>query len=263
MNFWWLTVVPILVGIHFMIHGIRVEREIKRCRYAKALKMIDGPLGWSRVSLMRLLRADALFYSGRAAEAEPILREMVQPPHDAADRLMGSERLGRVLLALGRYEEARAVFETAAGLRPTRSAAFSGLAELRLLQGADPVAALADVDRALENHRAARTESASRERVAAIRGNQAWALALLGRNAGVDDAIDAGRRELDPEYRPEAAGFYWRAGMAMLAVQTVNAAAGITLRAPQESSAAAAYFRQAAELDPQGYYGRLAAGHLG
>jgi tetratricopeptide (TPR) repeat protein len=263
MNFWLFAVVPVLIGIHFVVHGTRVERDIKHCRYAKALKKLEGPLGWSRISLMRLLRADALFYSGRSAEAEPILREMVQPSHDAADRLMASERLGRVLLALGRYQEAGEAFETAASLRPTRSAAFNGLAELRLLQGTDPVLALADVDRALENHRSARTESASRERVAAIRGNQAWALAMLGRNAGVDDAIEAGRRELDPEYRPEAAGFYWRAGMAMLAIQTANAAAGIPLRAPQESSAAAAYFRQAAELDPQGYYGRLAAAHLG
>jgi hypothetical protein len=128
MSIWWFVAIPLLLGIHFLFHGIRVEREIKRCRYGKALKMLDGPLGWSKVSLMRLLRADALFYSGRAAEAEPILREMVQPSHDAADRLMGSERLGRVLLALGRYADAREAFEAAASLRPTRSVAFSGLA---------------------------------------------------------------------------------------------------------------------------------------
>jgi tetratricopeptide (TPR) repeat protein len=262
MSIWWFVAIPLLLGIHFLFHGIRVEREIKRCRYGKALKMLDGPLGWSKVSLMRLLRADALFYSGRAAEAEPILREMVQPSHDAADRLMGSERLGRVLLALGRYADAREAFEAAVSLRPTRSAAFSGLAEVRLLQGTDPVQALADVDRALENHRAARTEFTSRERLARIRGNQAWALALLGRNAGAEEAIEAGRSEMDPEYVPEVAGFYWRAGMAMLAIQNVSAAAGIPMRARQESSVAAAYFQQAAELDPQGYYGRLAAGHL-
>jgi|SRR5271157_1211372 len=262
MSIWWLVAIPVLLGTHFLLHGIRVEREIKRCRYGKALKMLDGPLGWSKVSLMRLLRADALFFSGRAAEAEPILRELVKPAHDAADRLMGSERLGRVLLALGRYEDAREAFETAAELRPTRSAAFSGLAEVRLRQGADPLEALADAERALENHRTARTESASRERLASIRGNQAWALAVLGRNAGAEEAIQAGRDEMDPEYRPEAAGFYWRAGMAMLAIQNASEAAGIPMRARQESSAAAAYFRQAAELDPHGYYGGLAAEHL-
>jgi tetratricopeptide (TPR) repeat protein len=262
MIIWWFAAIPLLVLAHFLLHGIRVERAIKRCRYGTALKMIGGPLGWSKASLMRFLLADALFYSGRAAEAEPILRELAQPSHDAADRLMASEKLGRALLALGRYEEASEAFETAASLRPTRSAAFSGLAELRLLQGADPVQALADAERALENHRTARTEATSRERLASIRGNQAWALAALGRNAGAEDAIEAGRDEMDPEYRPEAAGFYWRAGMAMLAIQNASEAAGIPMRARQESSVAAAYFRQAAELDPHGYYGGLAAAHL-
>jgi tetratricopeptide (TPR) repeat protein len=263
MNVLWLAAIPLSVGAHFLVHGIRVENAIKRCRYRHALKMTVGPLGWSKVGIIRLLRADALFFSGRAAEAEPILRELTGPAHDAADRLMGSERLGRVLLALGRYEDAREAFETATSLRPTRSAAFSGLAEMRLLQGSEPVAALADAERALENHRAARTESTSRERLAAIRGNQAWALALLGRNAGAEEAIEAGRFEIDPEYKPEAAGFYWRAGMAMMTIQNASAAAaGIAMRAPQESSAAAAYFRQAVELDPHGYYGTLAAGRL-
>ena len=80
--------------------------------------------------------------------------------------------------------------------------------------------------------------------------------------AGAEEAIEAGRSEMDPEYVPEVAGFYWRAGMAMLAIQNVSAAAGIPMRARQESSVAAAYFRQAAELDPHGYYGGLAAAHL-
>jgi len=49
-------------------------------------------------------------------------------------------------------------------------------------------------------------------------------------------------------YTPEVAGFYWRAGMAMLAIENSTAAIG--------------HFRRAAELDPEGYYGRLAAKHL-
>jgi hypothetical protein len=125
--------------------------------------------------------------------------------------------------------------------------AFSGLAELRLLQGEDPGLALADAERALENHRGTTTLSRSRKRVAAIRGNQAWALAALGRGAESEQAIQAGEREMDPEHAPEAAGFYWRAGMAMLAIH---------------HSSAAGYFRKAVELDPQGYYGGLAAARL-
>ena len=49
----------------------------------------------------------------------------------------------------------------------------------------------------------------------------------------------------------------------MMTIQNASAAAaGIAMRAPQQSSAAAAFFRQSVELDPHGYYGGLAAGHL-
>jgi hypothetical protein len=54
-------------------------------------------------------------------------------------------------------------------------------------------------------------------------------------------------REMDPKHTPEVAGFYWRAGMAMLAL---------------ENATAAAYFRRAAKLDLQGYYGGLAKQRL-
>lgn len=139
LSIWWLAAIPgiaVVVGVQFMLYGIRIEREIKRCRYGKALKMLDGPLSWPSASLSKSSRADALFFSGRAQEAETILRELAAPQRNAADRVIGIENLGQVLLAQSRFEEARQAFEAAAQLMPTRSVAFSGLAELRLLQGA-------------------------------------------------------------------------------------------------------------------------------
>ncbi len=194
-------------------------------------------------------RADALFFSGRVKEAETILRELAAPERSAADRAIGLENLGRVLLAQSRYQEARQSFEAAARFVPIRSVAFSGLAELRLLQGMGPELALRDAERALQCYRNSLIEHTARERLAAIRGTQAWALAVLGHAAESQQAIDAGEREMDPKFTPEVAGFYWRAGMAMLALEDATAATG--------------HFRRAAKLDPQGYYGSLAAQHLG
>jgi tetratricopeptide (TPR) repeat protein len=229
-----------------MLRGFLIEREIKRCRYTKALQLLDGPLGWPSTGLSKLLRVDALFYSGKPREAETILRGMVETEHAAHHKTLAFEHLGRVLLAQGRYDEAQRAFEAAAKLMPGRSAACAGLAEVRLLQGMEPVQALRDAERALELYRASLAErKTARERLAIIRGNQAWALAALGRSVESLQAIEAGAREMAPDYMPEAAGFYWRAGMAMLAIENSTAALG--------------HFRRAAELDPEGYYGRMAA----
>ncbi len=232
-----------------MLQGLRVEHEMKQCRYEKALTMLDGPLSWPSASLSKSSRADALFFSGRLQEAETILRELSAAQRNKADRLLGLENLGRVLLAESRYQEARQCFESAAKLMPTRSVSFSGLAELRLLQGTGPELALRDAEHALQCYRNSLIEHTAREHLASIRGTQAWALAVLGHAAESQQAIDAGEREMDPKFTPEVAGFYWRAGMAMLALEDATAATG--------------HFRRAAKLDPQGYYGRLAAQHLG
>jgi tetratricopeptide (TPR) repeat protein len=251
MSIWWLAAIPgiaVLLGIQFFLLGMRVEREIKRCHYQRALKIIDGILGWSSVGLIKLLKADALFYWGRTQEAEAILRELVQPSRSLADRVNGFERLGLVLLAQGDYPEAKRSFEAAAARRPTCSVAFSGLSELRLRQGLLPGQAFADAEQALKKHRIDLSERFSSEGLAAIRGNQAWALALLGHAAESQQAIELGAREIDPKHKPELAGFHWRAGMAMLAIEKPSSAAG--------------HFRRASELDPEGYYGGLATQQL-
>ncbi len=254
----WLAAVPglaFLLGGRFLFHAFdalrshRVEREIKRCRYQAALEILDGPLGWPPTGLMKLNRVDALFFSGRAGDAEAILKEVVETKHGLSDKALAFERVGRVSMAQGRHEDARRAFEAAAKLMPNRSAAYAGLAEIRLRQGVEPAKALEDAERALRCHRDSLVErKRARERLAIIRGNQAWALASLGRGAEASEAIEAGVRETGPGHTPELAGLYWRAGMAMLAVDN--------------TTGAVRHFRRAAELDPQGYYGKLAAQHL-
>ena len=254
----WLAAIPgvaFVFGGQFVFHAYemfrvhRAEREIKGCRYGQALEMLDGPLGWPSTWFWKLVRADALFFSGRARDAEPILRELLETGKDPGSKALAFEHLGRVLMAQNRYDDAKRTFEAAAKVMPMRPAAYSGLAELRLLQDLDPVQALEDAERALRLHRDSLLDrKGNKDRLATLRGNQAWALARLGRGAESQQAIEAGAREMDSNYIPEVAGFYWRAGMAMLAIENVMAASS--------------HFRRAAELDSQGYYGKLAARHL-
>ncbi len=209
--------------------------------------MIDGVLGWSSADLIKLSKADALFYWGRAEEAEGIFRGFVQPSRGVARRLAGCEGLGLALLALGRYSESEQAFQAAAALWPGRSVAYSGMSEVRLRQGVEPFQALAFAERALRKHRHG-SERFFSARLASIRGNQGWALALLGRASESQQAIESGAVETDPKNRPELAGFHWRAGMAMVAMEN--------------PSTAADHFRRASELDPEGYYGGLARRQL-
>jgi hypothetical protein len=65
MRIWWLATIPgivVALGVQFMLHGIRIEREMKRCRYDRALKMLDGPLSWPSASLYKSFRAGTLFF---------------------------------------------------------------------------------------------------------------------------------------------------------------------------------------------------------
>jgi hypothetical protein len=239
----------VLWNAYDTFRGTRIEREIKRCDYTRALEMLDGLWGWPSTGLMKLERADALFFSGRIFEAEAVLNDLMDERHDAGHKTLVFEHLGRVLIARGLWDGARKMFEGAAKLMPNRSAAYSGLAEIRLIQGVEPTKALADAEQALQMHRRSMLEKkAARERLCTIRGNQAWALAMMGRGADAQKAIEEGIRDAGTSYLPEIAGLYWRAGMAMVALENMTAATG--------------FFRKSAEIDPKGYYGKLAAQRL-
>jgi tetratricopeptide (TPR) repeat protein len=227
----------------------RVEKLVNQCQYRKALEFLDGPLGWPSTGLWKLERSDALFLSGRLAEAEPLLREIVETERNKAGKALAFAHLARILMETGRYAEARRTLESAARLLPEHSAAPNGLAEVLLREGVEPGRALELTERALQMQQSSLVQrKGARERFGEIRGNQAWALALLGRITEAEDAIAAGMREADPANKPLLAAFFWRAGMAMAAVDRITAAVG--------------HFRNAARLDPEGYYGGLAAKQL-
>jgi tetratricopeptide (TPR) repeat protein len=218
----------------------RVRREVMRGNYAGARQVLDGLLAWPATGLWKLTRAQVLFYWNKAAEAEAILRELLDAHQDTKQRTLALEELGRVLLAQSRYEDARRAFEAMIQMAPMRPAAHSGLAELRLIQGVE-------AGQALENVRRARQLQADRKCLGPIWADEAWALAMLGQSSEAQQAVEVGARELDKQHRPEVAGFHWRVGMTMLALE--------------QTTVALQWFVKAAEIDPAGYYGALAVKH--
>ena len=254
----WIAAVPgivllfggqLLFGLYDYLRVRPIHRELSRGNYSRAFELLNGPLSWPSTGVWKNASGEVLFFSDRAREAEPIVRELAETQRDSTLRTVALDDLGRILIAQRRYDEAKRAFEASARLTPTRSRSYSGLAELRLLQGIEAQQALEDAERALQLHRKllARRNGA-REYLADIRGNQAWALAVLGRGAESQQAIDEGLREVDSSHKPSLAGFYWRAGMAMLALGN--------------TTTAVTRFRRSAELDRDGYYGKLAARQL-
>src|SRR5215831_4862709 len=101
---------------------------------------------------------------------------------------------------------------------PSYALAAVGQAEVRLRQRTDPANALDAAQRALELLRKSFLQrKAYPSKFGIIDGTIAWAHAEIGHGADAREAIDTGLRETDTKHKPDLAGFYWRAGKAMLA----------------------------------------------
>ena len=114
---------------------------------------------------------------------------MIETYEKTRQRTLVLELLGRVLLAQSKYDDARRAFESVIRMAPKRPAAFSGLAETRLLQGIE-------IGQALENVRRARQLQSERKRLASVWADEAWALAILGRSAEAQQALEAGAHDM-------------------------------------------------------------------
>jgi serine/threonine protein kinase/Flp pilus assembly protein TadD len=103
------------------------------------------------------------------------------------DAMAAYNNRGRILLALGRYDEAAAMFEKAAELDPTSPVPLANLYFLHIQNRRDPAAAVASARRAVERA----------PDVAALHSMLGWALTALDRT---DEALVELRRtlELDP-----------------------------------------------------------------
>jgi tetratricopeptide (TPR) repeat protein len=148
-----------------------------------------------------------------------------------------------------RYEEAIGNLEKAISLYPKASGAYNYLAEVYLRQGIQPERALELTEQALQRKRESRQERwTNRYRLSEMWANHAWAQALLGRQAEATESLARAFREADRGFKLAMAGLHYRAGQVMILQ-------GNRMTAVEHLS-------RACQLDPQGNYGRLAAGVL-
>jgi tetratricopeptide (TPR) repeat protein len=153
--------------------------------------------------------------------------------------------LGFVLMDLRRFSEAEQCFHKAIEIGDITGSSQDGLAELRLVRRVDPEQALTYGRQAIEH--AKRRPRGLVGGAGAFYAHQAWALALLGRNAEARESLDEALRTPSP---PAAgiAELHWRAGMVLIAMQ--------------QPAEARQHFQIGADADPRGKYGRRCAEQL-
>jgi tetratricopeptide (TPR) repeat protein len=125
----------------------RAEPHLRRAVELFAAQVEDDPEKYARLSEARSALGEALTNLGRAAEAVPLLREVVRDVHYPSPHL-ALANLGHAYLALGQYRQAVQVLERAAGARANFCVAHYRLGEA-FFRLNDDGRALTSLDRAL------------------------------------------------------------------------------------------------------------------
>jgi tetratricopeptide (TPR) repeat protein len=212
------------------------EGALRRLRWAS--------LGQPNVTSLHK-QALILTVAGRPAEAEQCyLRAFALLTSESKyprERLHAG--LGIALMDQGRFGEAEGSFHAAVETGDVTGTARDGLAEMRLMQGAEFEHALAWTVEAIEQ-----AKQRGNGRCPGMRyANQAWALALLGRTEAANAAIAEALNQ--PELRVfGTASLHWRLGMALLATH--------------QPDAAREHFQIGHDADPHGKFGRRCEEHL-
>jgi hypothetical protein len=257
----WILGVALLVIVLFlgalyvvtMFPAWTLKRILDRGDYETALSRVErATKGQSRPTQL-FFQGTILMLAGRYEEGEQALRAglvagrgIVAPEQQS----VALENLGWALIAQGRYDEAIRALETAIQLRPGGSDSYAVLAEAYLFQGIEPEKALTLARQAVRNKRRRFLWGLLVDRYvyANAWADQAWAHALLGRYEEADKALAHAFRVAEKGFRPAFAGVHYRAGC-------IKQLMG-------DREAALSHHRAAAELDPLGHYGRLAAQSL-
>lgn len=188
-----------------------------------------------------------LHHMGRLPEAEDFLRKAIPLQKEPRLKALAANTLGLVLLDQGRYEEAIASHEESLHLWPDRGSSYRAIAEALLRDKRESARALQNAHRAVEIDRAA---SGLEPRVLNCRVGEdlatlAWAVAA---NSGT-------AREVEPLL---AAAFPLCADQAKAVQAQVHYHAGQAFSLLGKPDEAVKHFRQAAEIDPNGQFGRMA-----
>lgn len=196
-------------------------------------------------------RGSALAQLGQFDEAEDALRRSLAIKTDPRLTSICRSELGSLFLEAGKWDQAQECFRESIAETPDRSSPHRGIAELFLRRGMRPGDALTEAQTALALDR---PQARSKGELAKLNYNTnlaeslalvAWAVAANeGAEAQVDKLVNEAVAVCDPNTKPVLAEIHYFSAMAWTA-----------LAKPAE---AAIHFRQAADLDPEGTYGRLA-----
>jgi tetratricopeptide (TPR) repeat protein len=238
------VLVMLLLSIYLLPPMFWVVRALGRADYPTARRRAKLLNPYPLVGQLGL-EGTVLLFAGHYDKAEEMLSRELSPQTDNTIKGGLLENLGCTLLRQGRYEEAIAVLEEAIAADPGLSAAYISLADAYLESGERPEIVLELTQNAIRIKRGLVSRFIDRFAWGFIYGDQAWAYALLGDDKAADQILQRAFEKANKKFIPGFAGLCYRAGRAMLALE--------------DEVTAREYLEQAAQIDPRGAYGNLAA----
>ena len=219
----------------------------RRGDYQTALREAEGlKKGSSKTLEYCFFRGSMLYELGKLPEAEATIRKAIPMTKDPRSLALTWEKLGYILMEQGRYADAIPCFETCVRIWSDRGCGHRAIAEAELRQGAIQEA-LSRARHAVEIDRKAQalTPQIHNLNLGESLATLAWAVAEDSRDpAAVEQLLAEAFPLCGEDAKPLLAQLHYHAGRA-------HAALGLTDKS-------AYHFRQAAALDPQGNFGRLA-----
>jgi tetratricopeptide (TPR) repeat protein len=251
---WWIIVakgflllaVAILAAatIHWATGNILLRlswRALRRADYDRALLLMHKMKALAKHEF----HGTILALAGRPTEAEAIIGKLaseVCAPMGRARRLI---ILAEVLMDQGHWAQAKEILEEATRTNIGLGSPLATLADWYLLQGIEPQKALDLLEQANTALGSVALKPSVRNAILALRfATKALALARLGQHHEAESVILEAFRMADAKNVPGVALLHWYAGMAFAAMG--------------QPSKASDHFQEAAAIDAQGKYGKLA-----
>lgn len=199
----------------------RILEAADRGDYSKAMQIAER-LRFFNVSSMLFQKATIMLFAGHYDKAEQIFLEALAGDITSTESpVISMANLAWVMTRQGRYDEAERILHVAAEIHKISAgeieAVYSNLAEVYLYQGIHPDEALHLAQLAYEaKNKGGIGKAVDRQIWGHILGNQAWALALMGKFAEAEAKLEAAFQKGDPNFAPGYAGVYYRAGRVKL-----------------------------------------------
>ena len=216
--------------------------------YSTALNATEGLRdGTSKTARYCFYRGTMLHQLGRLNEAEAILREGLLLENNPLSRVLAVNTLATVLMDQKRFSEAIEFYQLAHRAWSDRGASLRGIAEIWLRQGREFQEALKQAHLAVAIDKRARglSKKVLEQRLGEDLAVLSWALAANSAGAGtVEFLVIEALRLCSDGAVTQLAEIHYHAGQAYLALQNTDKSRE--------------HFRHAAEIDPQGIFGRMA-----